>query len=103
LLGKRFKAYAITPDGDLIPLIHIPEWDFNWQRNYQFKNLLKLPKGSVIYAEAVYDNTKNNPRNPFVPPRQATYGWGTTNEMMNLIFEYLDYEIGDEYWDVYKK
>jgi hypothetical protein len=101
LLGKSFKAYAITPEGDLIPLIHIPAWDFNWQRNYQFKNLIKLPKGSVIYAEAVYDNTKNNPRNPFVPPRESTYGWGTTNEMMNLIFEYLDYEIGDEYWDVY--
>lgn len=102
LLGKRFKAYAITPEGDLIPLINIPEWNFNWQRNYQFKQLIKIPRGSVIYAEAEYDNTAKNPLNPFVPPREVTYGWGTTNEMMNLIFEYLVYEVGDEYWDLYR-
>ncbi|MDZ4679814.1 MAG: hypothetical protein SGI94_05195 [Saprospiraceae bacterium] len=96
LLGKSFKAYAITPKGDLIPLIHIPVWDFKWQMIYQFKKLLKLPKGSVIYAEAVFDNTSANGLNPNFPPKTVTYGWGTKDEMMNLIFEYLDYEEGDE-------
>lgn len=96
LLGRSFKAWAVTPQGDVLLLIKIDDWNFNWQMTYQFEHPLKLPKGSVIFAEAVYDNTSRNPRNPFHPPQTATYGWGTTNEMMNLIFEYLDYEPGDE-------
>jgi Copper type II ascorbate-dependent monooxygenase, C-terminal domain len=89
-LGKNFKSYAITPAGDLIPLIKIDRWDFNWQTTYQFKTLLKIPKGSVVYAEAEYDNTSNNPANPNFPPKPVTYGWGTNLEMMNLIFEYVE-------------
>ncbi|MFN7115460.1 MAG: hypothetical protein ACK4TA_01595 [Saprospiraceae bacterium] len=101
LLGKNFKAYAITPQGQIINIIKIDDWNFNWQMTYQFKQLIKLPKGSVVYAEAVYDNTSNNPRNPHFPPRDVKYGWGTVNEMMNLIFEYLDYQPGDETLDLY--
>ena len=96
LLGKNFKAFAITPDGDLINLIKIDNWDFNWQMTYQFEKLMKIPKGSVIYSEAEYDNTRQNGRNPYSPPRDVTYGWGTKNEMLNLIFQYLDYQVGDE-------
>lgn len=103
LLGKSFKSYAITPQGQIINIIKIDDWNFNWQMTYQFEHLIKLPKGSVIYAEAVYDNTANNPRNPHFPPQDVTYGWGTFNEMMNLIFEYLDYEVGDEQLDLYNQ
>lgn len=101
LLGKSFKAYAITPQGEIINLIKIDDWNFNWQMTYQFEHLIKLPKGSVVYAEAVYDNTAANLRNPHFPPQDVTYGWGTFNEMMNLIFEYLEYEPGDEKRDLY--
>jgi hypothetical protein len=96
LLGRNFKAYAITPDGDLVNLISIHNWDFNWQMTYQFEKLQKIPRGSVIFAEAEYDNTQNNLRNPYNPPQLVTYGWGTKNEMMNLIFQYVDYTEGDE-------
>lgn len=102
LLGKSFKAYAITPQGEVINIIKIDEWNFNWQMTYQFQHLIKLPKNSVVYAEAVYDNTSNNPKNPHFPPKDVTIGWGTLNEMMNLIFEYLDYEPGDEKLDLYR-
>ena len=101
LLGKSFKSFAITPDGDMIPFIYIPDWDFNWQQTYQFKQLVKIPRGSVIYAEATFDNTRNNPKNPYFPPAKVKYGWGTKDEMMNLIFEFLVYEPGDEYLDFY--
>ena len=96
LLGKNFKSFAITPEGDLINLIQINNWDFNWQMTYQFDKLLKIPKGSVIYAEAEYDNTSRNGQNPYDPPRDIMYGWGTKDEMMNLIFQYLEYEQEDE-------
>jgi hypothetical protein len=95
-LGKKFKAFAITPAGDVIPLVNIPEWDFNWQMTYVFKKFLKVPKGSIIYAEGQYDNTRNNPKNPSNPPIDVTYGWGTKDEMMNLIIYYVKYQVGDE-------
>jgi hypothetical protein len=96
LLGKRFKAFAITPGGDVIPLVNIPEWDFNWQMTYTFKNYIRIPKGSVIYAEAQYDNTINNERNPNRIPKDVGYGWGTKDEMMNLVIYYVKYKQGDE-------
>jgi hypothetical protein len=96
LLGKRFKAFAVSPDGELIPLVNIPDWDFNWQMTYTFKNYIHIPKGSVIYAEAQYDNTLQNPRNPTRPPKDVSYGWGTKDEMMNLIIYYVKYRVGDE-------
>ena len=100
LLGKRFKAFAITPAGDVIPLVNIPDWDFNWQMTYVFKKFLKVPKGSVIYAEGQYDNTSSNPRNPNRPPVDITYGWGTKDEMMNLVIYYVKYQEGDENIDL---
>ena len=89
-LGKSFKAYAITPAGEVVPLVRVNDWDFNWQSTYVFREPLTLPVNSVIYAEGVYDNTANNPGNPNVPPKDVTYGWNTTDEMMNLIMYYVD-------------
>jgi len=97
LLGKKFKAFAVTPSGDVVQLINVPDWDFNWQMTYTFQKYLYLPKGSVIYAEAQYDNTINNQRNPNKQPKDVGYGWGTNDEMMNLVIYYVTYKPGDEY------
>lgn len=99
LLGKSFKAYALQPNGDTIRLISIPKWDFNWQYFYTFKKMVKIPQGSTIVAEGVYDNTKNNLNNPFSPPRQVTDRDGSmkaTDEMFQFIVTYLPYQPGDE-------
>lgn len=99
LLGKSFKAYAVQPNGDTIRLISIPKWDFNWQYFYTFKKMVKVPAGSVMIAEGVYDNTANNLNNPFSPPRQVTDQKGSmkaTDEMFQFIVSYLPYKEGDE-------
>ena len=96
LLGESFKAYAVLPDGEIVPLVHVPDWDFNWQTTYQFKKFIMLPKGAVIYAQATYDNTNDNPLNPFKPARTIGYGWGSKDEMMNLVIYYVQYKKGDE-------
>lgn len=96
LIGKRFRAFAITPTGEVVNLVKIDNWDFNWQMTYQFKTLLKIPAGSTFIVEATYDNSAGNPENPYSPPRDITYGWGTNDEMMNLVLYYLDYQAGDE-------
>lgn len=99
LLGKSFWAFAITPSGDTIPLIRINKWDFRWQYFYTFPKMLKLPKGSTIKAIGVYDNTKNNPLNPFNPPRVVAEREGsmrTSDEMFQFIINYVPYQPGDE-------
>lgn len=88
-LCKNFRSFCITPDGDMIPLIQINDWDFNWQETYYFTDPLQLPKGSIIIAEAEYDNTDKNLSNPYLPPKDVGYGWKTKDEMMNLIINYL--------------
>jgi len=96
LLGKSFRAFAITGDGDMIPLIKIDKWDFNWQTTYEFEKMIHIPAGAVIIMEGQYDNTVDNPVNPNFPPMDTGYGWRTVDEMMNLIFYYSDYMEGDE-------
>ena len=87
-LGKKMVALAITPDNREIPLIRINDWDFNWQSTYLLQEPLFLPKGTVLLLVAEYDNTSDNQLNPTNPPRDVTYGWNSTDEMMNLIFYY---------------
>jgi hypothetical protein len=97
-LGKNFRAWATTPEGKTIPLIDIPQWDFNWQEFYQYNKLVHIPKGSVIHAEADFDNTTDNPENPNFPPRPVFFerGMDDKDEMMRLTFLFLPYRQGDE-------
>ena len=93
------------PSIKLLPLIKINNWNFRWQYFYTFKKMLKIPAGSEIIVEAVYDNTINNPDNPFSPPqdvqeRKDFKGKGsmkTSNEMLQFIINYLPYKNGDEH------
>lgn len=99
LLGKSFLAYALTPEKDTIRLIKIPRWDFNWQNFYTFKKMLKIPAGSTIFIEGVFDNTSDNPYNPNHPPIEVHDNNGsmrTTDEMFQFIITYLPYQQGDE-------
>jgi hypothetical protein len=100
LLGKTFTAFAVSPDKkDTIPLIHIPEWDFRWQYFYTFERMLKVPKGYEIVAEAVFDNTMQNPFNPNIPPitmKSAGAHMKTTDEMFQFFITYVPFRSGDE-------
>src|SRR5690606_13735766 len=37
-----------------------PHYDFNWQREYIFKELIDLPAGTKLVADYWYDNSVNN-------------------------------------------
>ncbi len=107
LIGSKFKAYALKPNGDTVKLIYIPEWQFRWQYFYTFTHPVKITKGSIIRVEAEFDNTRNNPNNPFNPPQLIgeRYDHGgasmrTTDEMMQFIITYIPYQKGDENIDL---
>lgn len=98
-LGKSFWAYAITKERDTIPLIRIRKWDFNWQYFYTFKKMVKIPAGSTIIVEGVFDNTIQNKNNPFHPPREIAERAGSmraSDEMFQFIITLMDYQTGDE-------
>lgn len=96
LLGQDWEVYAISPRGDTTRMLQIPEWDFNWQGAYFFKQYIVLEPGSEIHAFATYDNTTDNPFNPNNPPQFVTWGEGTADEMFYLPFMYVPYKAGDE-------
>jgi hypothetical protein len=90
---------AVIADGQTIPLIKIPKWDFRWQYFYTFPKMLKIPKDSTIGAIAVYDNTAGNSNNPYSPPREVIGTNGSMrvrDEMFQLIITFLPYKPGDE-------
>jgi hypothetical protein len=95
LIGKSIKAYCVTPANDTIHLIDIPEWDFHWQYFYQFQKPILLPAGSIVYGEATYDNTTNNPHNPNFPPQNVSVGEGTEDEMLLIYMNLSTYVAGD--------
>jgi hypothetical protein len=82
---KDMKINANLPDGSVVPLIWIKDWDFNWQGSYTYATPVKLPKGTRVEMVYTYDNSAGNPRNPATPPVRVTYGEQTTNEMA-LVF-----------------
>lgn len=84
LIGREFVAVAHQPDGKTIPLVHIKDWDFNWQNVYFFQKPVSLPRGTIVKVEAYYDNSAENPQNPSTPPRQMRWGEQTTDEMCVL-------------------
>jgi tetratricopeptide (TPR) repeat protein len=86
-LGKCLKGLAVLPDGREKELIHIPNWDFNWQDQYFYEQPVLLPAGSTLVMDYIYDNSSDNPRNPNNPPRRVTSGNGSRDEMAELIVQ----------------
>jgi hypothetical protein len=78
--GKRWDYKVAMPDGSTRPLLAVPNYDFNWQTYYMFKEPLTLPKGARILASAWYDNSDKNPSNPD-PKAEVKWGDQTWEEM----------------------
>jgi hypothetical protein len=79
--GKRWIYDATYPDGRKETLLSVPNYDFNWQTDYVFKQPLKLPKGTKLHATAWYDNSTANKSNPDTT-KDVWWGDQTWEEMM---------------------
>ncbi len=58
--GYASKLTAVYPDGKEEVLLNMPHYDFNWQRDYIFKDLIEIPAGTKLVADYWYDNSANN-------------------------------------------
>lgn len=82
--AKDVTGFATLPDGARKGLIHIPDWDFDWQDTYQYARPFMLPKGTTLTMRYTYDNSSANRRNPQRPPQQAHWGQNSSDEMGDL-------------------
>ena len=88
-LAKEMKGTARLPDGRLRWLVHIRDWDFNWQDEYRYSSPISLPAGTTLEMEYTYDNSAGNLRNPHSPPRRVVYGPQSSDEMGDLWLQVL--------------
>ncbi len=79
--GSSSKFEIQYPDGRVELLLSVPQYDFNWQRDYLFEQPLEVPAGSKIIHTTVYDNSTQNPANPD-PGKNVTFGEQSWEEML---------------------
>ena len=94
-LGKDLQAFATLPDGTGKALIHISNWDLNWQAVYRYATPVDLPAGTKISMRFTYDNSTDNIRNPNQPPKRVVAGNGAVDEMAHLWLQVLPHETSD--------
>ena len=88
-LGRDLQATATMPDGRTDTLIHIPQWDLNWQAVYRYVQPILLPKGTTVSMRYVYDNSTGNALNPNHPPERVRGGNRSKDEMAHLWLQML--------------
>ena len=91
LRGKAAQYEITYPDGRHETLLHVPNYDFNWQHTYRFAKPVLAPAGSVLRFTLWWDNSANNPNNPD-PTVDVEWGLPTHAEMSQgyMSFQYLD-------------
>lgn len=81
---REMELTAKLPGSDTITVLKIDDWDLDWQDQYQFEQPLQLPAGTELNARIVYDNSADNPENPFSPPERIRWGRESTDEMGSI-------------------
>ncbi len=94
-LGKEMMVQALLPDGTTRKLLHIPQWNFQWQQDYRFTKPVPLPRGTTITMRYSYDNSEQNTSNPHRPMHRVTWGPQSTDEMGNLGVQVLPRSTAD--------
>jgi mono/diheme cytochrome c family protein len=99
LRGKAALYEATYPDGKHETLLHVPDYDFNWQHSYDFREPKRIPAGTVLRFTLWWDNSENNPANPD-PTATVTWGLPTHAEMSQGYMRFqslkqVNYVVGD--------
>ena len=82
LRGKSFRYDAIFPDGREEILLDVPRYDFRWQNRYELAEPKRLPAGTILRCGAHFDNSSNNPDDPY-PTAEVRTGKQSWEEMFN--------------------
>jgi len=85
--GKSFTGVIEYPDGRKETILHVPEYDYNWQVRYEFAKPYLIPKGGILHMINDWDNTQR-PGNPD-PSLHLKFGLQINDEMMTNYPTYI--------------
>jgi hypothetical protein len=80
LRGKSMKWWVTYPDGREEVILDVPNYDFNWQIQYELEKPLRIPAGSKVTNVAIYDNSVKNKYNP-APEKEVFWSEQSWDEM----------------------
>ncbi|MEZ4750439.1 MAG: hypothetical protein R3B54_07370 [Bdellovibrionota bacterium] len=93
--GKSFRAELIIPNQPARTLLFLPQWDYDFQLPYLFKDPIFMPKGSTLRLNYEWDNSKDNPfLNDGQIQQPARFGFQTDDEM-SMAFPTYTYRTQD--------
>ena len=87
-LGRALESHIEKPDGTIVPLANVPNYDFEYQNTYPV--LAELDVGDTVRASCTWQNTTS-----------GTVGFGeATNEEMcfNFVSYYPRIEFSQWHW-----
>ena len=84
--GKSFRYVAELPNGRRETLLQVPRFDFDWQHRYELADPKWFPRGTLLHAIGIYDNSDANPDNPD-PNQTVWFGLQSEEEMFIGFFE----------------
>ncbi|MEX0964285.1 MAG: redoxin domain-containing protein [Pseudohongiellaceae bacterium] len=92
--GYDANFKLVYPDGKVEEILNVPNYQFNWQKTYDFVEPKFLPAGTEMVFRATFDNSANN---PFNPDPSSTISWGeqTWQEMFFGFFRYVEADSGE--------
>jgi peroxiredoxin len=79
----------VYPDGTREQVLNVPNYQFNWQTTYDFKEPMFVPAGTEIVFNATFDNSETNPFNPD-PTVELNFGEQTWQEMFFGFYQYYE-------------
>lgn len=87
--GYDANFKLVYPDGRTEEILNVPNYQFNWQKVYDFKEPKYIPAGTEMVFTGTFDNTEMN---PFNPDASQTLSWGeqTWQEMFFGFFRYVE-------------
>ena len=87
LRGKAMTYVVTYPDGTEETILNVPNYDFNWQLEYDFVEPMKVPAGSTLKTIAHYDNSVKNRYNPS-PGQAVQWGEQSWDEMFAMFTKF---------------
>lgn len=90
--GYDANFKLVYPDGREEEILNVPNYQFNWQKVYDFKDPKFVPAGTEMVFSGTFDNSEMNPFNPD-PSQTLTWGEQTWQEMFFGFYRYV--EAGD--------
>ena len=85
--GVASKFEIVHADGRKETILSVPNYDFNWQRTYEFVEPKRVEAGARLVHTTWYDNSANNPGNPD-PNKNVPWGLQSWDEMLYGAFSY---------------